>query len=191
MNKTRNLTISALLCGLILLFGLTPVGLIPLGFINITTLCLPVIAGTLTMGLKAGMLYGFLFGTASLLSMLGLGMMPPSMLASNLFASLPVGAVIMCYVPRFAVPFTAWAVYGGKEKRIKLAAPAASFANTILYLGLMWAFYALAGLDTAPIIGLILGTGFLGGGAEALTAFLIVPPLTKAINKFLRKEATK
>ncbi|MGI6215159.1 MAG: ECF transporter S component, partial [Christensenellales bacterium] len=150
MNKTRKLTISALICGLILLFGLTPVGLIPLGFINVTTLCLPVIIGTLAMGIKTGMLYGFLFGTASLMSMLGLGMTPPSTLAANLFASSPVGAIIMCYVPRFAVPYVAWKVYGGKEKRINFAAPAASFTNTVLYLGLMWLFYALAGLDTAP-----------------------------------------
>ncbi|MDO5022191.1 MAG: ECF transporter S component [Eubacteriales bacterium] len=191
MNKTRRLTVSALLSGLILLFGLTPVGLIPLGFINVTTLCLPVIIGTLIMGLKAGLLFGFMFGTVSLMSMLGFGMTPPSTLASNLFASLPLGAILMCYIPRLTVPVVAWLVYNSKESRIKFAAPAASFTNTVLYLGLMWAFYALAGLNTAPIVGLILGTGFLAGGAEALVAFLIVPPVTKALNKFLQKGVTK
>ena len=40
------LTTLALLMALIILLGFTPVGLIPLGFINVTTLCIPVIIGT-------------------------------------------------------------------------------------------------------------------------------------------------
>ena len=60
-HSTYRLTLTALFVALILLFGLTPVGLIPLGFINVTILCVPVVAGTLILGLKTGLLLGACF----------------------------------------------------------------------------------------------------------------------------------
>ena len=53
------MTAAALLVALVFLFGITPVGLIPLGFINITVLCVPVIIGKHTLGLKTGLVIGF------------------------------------------------------------------------------------------------------------------------------------
>lgn len=45
-QKTHHLVLTALFVALILLLGFTPLGLIPLGFINVTILCVPVIIGT-------------------------------------------------------------------------------------------------------------------------------------------------
>lgn len=187
--NVKALTIRAFFVALVALLGLTPLGLIPLGFINVTVLCIPVITGALYMGAKGGLLLGFAFGTVSMMSMLGLSLTQPSMLASTLFASSPVLALIMCYLPRLAVPLAALAVYKCfKEKPV--AAPAAalvgSLANTVLYLGLMLVFYMLAGLDAKPIIGLILGTGLIGGGSEAAVAALLVPPILAAVRKIDR-----
>ena len=185
MNKTGKLALNAMLAGIIIVLGLTPLGLIPLGFINITTLCIPVIAGTLIMGIIQGMLYGFLFGTVSMLSMLGLGMTAPSMLAANLFAASPALAILMCYIPRLLVPLVAHTVF--KKYSAGISAFAASLTNTVMYLGLMWLFYAVSGLDTSKIIALILGTGFIAGGAEAFVAFLLVPPIYKALSRINSK----
>lgn len=181
------MTAAALLMALVFVLGMTPLGLIPLGFINVTILCVPVITGALVLGARSGLLLGLCFGTASTLSMLGISLTPPSALASTLFTASPACALIMCYVPRLLVPMAALGVYKllGKHEKIALpiAAAAGSLTNTVLYLGLMLLFYAMNGLDSARILGLIAGTGLIGGGCEAIAAALIVTPAVLALRK--------
>ena len=47
----------------------------------------------------------------------------------------------------------------------------------------MLLFYAINGLDSARIQGLIAGTGLIGGGCEAIAAALIVTPAVLALRK--------
>lgn len=61
MKAIHRFTWTALLAALIILLGVTPIGLIPLGFINVTILCLPVIIGTLLLGLRTGLVLGLVF----------------------------------------------------------------------------------------------------------------------------------
>ncbi|MBQ1946257.1 MAG: ECF transporter S component [Clostridia bacterium] len=191
-NRKRifRMTAAALLVALVFLFGITPVGLIPLGFINITVLCVPVIIGTLALGLKTGLLLGFCFGTASTMSMVGIAMTPPSALASALFAANPVLALIMCYVPRLLVPTICYITYRalsnkktGSAIAISLSAALGSLTNTVFYLGLMLLFYSVSGLDTKSILALIAGTGFIAGGCEAIAAAVISVPVVKSLSK--------
>lgn len=183
----KRMTLRAFFVALVALLGLTPLGLIPLGFINITILVLPVVSGTMLMGLKTGLMLGFFFGTVSMMSMLGLSATPPSMLAGQLLAASPFLAVTMCYAPRMLVPVVAWTVHqkmhAGKAPKAAMpaAAAAASFTNTVLYLGMMYAFYAVSGLDAKPILTLILGTGLIAGTAEAAAAALLTPPVVLAV----------
>ena len=71
-NQTLHIVLTALFIALVLLLGLTPIGLIPLGFINVTILCVPVIVGTLFLGLKTGLVLGLCFGGVSALSAFGI-----------------------------------------------------------------------------------------------------------------------
>ncbi|HWR24522.1 MAG TPA: ECF transporter S component [Feifaniaceae bacterium] len=182
----------ALFIGLIFFLGLTPWGLIPLGFINVTVLCIPTIVGTLVLGLKAGLLFGFFFGAASLMSVLGLSMVPPSLLAGALLAKNPVFAVLMCFVPRMLVPVTTHLIYrlANRRKRTTLsvvpAAVVGSLTNTVFYLGLMLLFYALSGLDSTPVLGIIGGTGLIAGTMEAVAAAVIATPAVLALNKLAK-----
>lgn len=189
-KKLFRMTAAALLMALVFLFGMTPIGLIPLGFINITVLCVPVIIGAITLGKRSGLILGFCFGTASTLSMVGLSLTPPSALASALFAVSPLCAIIMCYVPRLMVPLithSAYTVLTAKKNNsvfsLTFSAAAGSLTNTVLYLGLMLLFYAINGLDTASILALIAGTGLIAGGLEAVAAALITVPVVKALSK--------
>lgn len=182
------MTAAALLIALVFLFGMTPVGLIPLGFINITVLCVPVIIGTITLGLRSGLVLGFCFGTASTMSMVGMSLTPPSALASALFAVSPLSAVLMCYLPRLLVPVVTYTLHAILQKRFKkialpVSAAAGSLTNTVFYLGLMLLFYALNGLDTASILALIAGTGLIAGSCEAIAAALITAPVVTALSK--------
>ena len=57
-TKTKNLTLTAILVAVMLLFGFTPIGYIPLGPVQVTLMCLPVIIGTLVLGLRTGFILG-------------------------------------------------------------------------------------------------------------------------------------
>ena len=80
-KKLRNLVLLALFIALIFLLGQTPLGLIPLGWCNVTLLVIPVAVGTLYMGLKNGLILGLAFGATSFLSAL----MRPSVLVATLY----------------------------------------------------------------------------------------------------------
>lgn len=179
-----------LFAAIILILGLTPLGLIPLGFINVTVLCVPVIIGTLHFGLKSGLLFGLCMAVASIMSMLGLSMTPPSGLAATLLAANPLLAVLMCLVPRLLVPLVthcAFRLFSRKKEESRAAIiPAAvlgSLTNTVFYLGLMLLFYVLCGLDATAILALIGGVGLVAGSLEALAAALIATPVCIALRK--------
>lgn len=189
-KQLYRMTACALLTALVFVLGMTPMGLIPLGFINVTILCVPVIAGALLLGIRSGLLLGFSFGFASMLSMMGVSMTPPSLLASDLFSRAPVLAILMCFIPRILVPATAYGMYrlllrmNCRERvAIPVAAAIGSLTNTVLYLGLMLLFYAVSALDYGKIMSLIAGTGLIGGGCEAVAAALIVTPVVMALKK--------
>ena len=191
-QKTRHLVLTALFIALVMLLGFTPMGMIPLGFINVTILCLPVVIGTIVLGLKTGIILGFSFGTVSALSAFGI-VGTPSSLAATLVAANPLLALVLCYVPRLLVPVTVYGVYklvaaGKDESRTALpfAAAAGSLCNTILYLGLMLLFYVMTGIEYANLLALIGGTGLIAGACEAIAAAVITTPVVMALWKIYK-----
>jgi len=188
-TNTARMTLTALFIALVLLFGLTPIGLIPLGFINVTILCVPVIVGTLLLGLKAGLVLGGCFGAVSALSAFGIWGTPSS-LAAALVAASPALALIMCFLPRLMVPVVTFFTYklfaGGRRasgKAVPVAAIAGSLTNTVLYLGLMLLFYVIMGINSEKVLALIGGTGLIAGSAEAIVAAVISSPVLAALWK--------
>ena len=186
-NQMLHFVLTALFVALVLLLGLTPIGLIPLGFINVTVLCVPVIVGTLLLGLRTGLLLGFCFGGVSALSAFGI-YGTPSALAGALVAASPALAAVMCFLPRLMVPVVAHLVYGlvskgepAKKRAVPFAAVAGSLTNTVLYLGLMLAFYILMGINSEGVLTLIGGTGLIAGGSEAVVAAVISTPVLAAL----------
>lgn len=200
-GSTYRLTITALFVALVVLLGMTPLGLIPLGVINLTILHIPVIVGTILLGLKTGLILGFCFGLVSFLSLLGMTGAAQSMLAYTLFTANPLYAILMTFVPRLLVPVTTHLVYRlftrTDKYKIPAAAPAAligSLTNTVFYLGLMYMFYSMAGLDLVgladslgwaglSLLGIIGTIAAGGGGAEAFAAAVIAPPIVAAVQK--------
>ena len=188
-NQTLHFVLTALFVALVLLLGLTPIGLIPLGFINVTVLCVPVIVGTLLLGLRTGLLLGFCFGGVSALSAFGI-YGTPSALAGALVAASPALAAVMCFLPRLMVPVAAHLVYKliskgepARKRAVPFAAVAGSLTNTILYLGLMLLFYVMLGIDSEGVLALIGGTGLIAGTSEAVVAALIATPVLAALWK--------
>ena len=183
-KKLINLVLLALFVALIVLLGFTPLGLIPLGFINVTILCVPVVVGTLFMGLKSGLILGLAFGLTSFISAL----IKPSALVATLMGASPLAVAVMSILPRLCVPLSAWGVYSLLHKKQEhiaagVAAVAGSLTNTVLYLGLMLLFYIMCGIDTASVLSLIGGTAIIAGSCEAAAAAVICTPVLAALKR--------
>jgi uncharacterized membrane protein len=185
------MVLTAIFIGLIILLGRTPLGLIPLGFINVTILCIPVIVGTFLLGLKTGLVLGACFGLMSAFSAFG---QSPSALAAALVAANPFLAIVMCFLPRLLVPVVSHTAYHAIMKRsarltaaLPVAAALGSLTNTVLYLSMMLLFYVLVGLDTPGVLAVIGGTGLIAGGSEAAVAAILVTPITVALLRVRKK----
>lgn len=186
MQKTNlnNLVLIALFVAIIVLLGSTPLGLIPLGFIYVTILCVPVIIGTLFMGWKSGLVLGLAFGITSLVTAL----LKPSTLVAPLLGASPLAVAAMCILPRLCVPLAAWGTYSLLRKKNEhvatvVASVAGSLTNTILYLGMLLLLYILFGIDAAPVLALIGGTALIAGGCEAAAAAIISTPILAALRR--------
>lgn len=188
-GKVRTLVIYALFIGMICVLGSTPIGLIPLPFISVTILHIPTIIGTIVLGWKAGLLFGFAFGTMSFLATLGLlPLVPSGAFMKMLLAENPIYAGLTCYIPRLLVPLVVHCVYRFFSKcknklAVAIAAVCGSFTNTIGFLGLMLLFFVLCGLDSASVLAMIGTTGVIAGPLEALAAAIIATPLVAALKR--------
>ena len=119
-KQLNNLVLLALFVGLIFLLGQTPLGLIPLGWCNVTLLVIPVAIGTIYMGLKSGLVLGLAFGATSMVSAL----IKPSVLVGTLMGASPLAVVVMTFLPRLCIPLVIWGVYkllAKKQKRLTVA----------------------------------------------------------------------
>ena len=187
-KQLNNLVLLALFVGLIFLLGQTPLGMIPLGWCNVTLLVIPVAIGTIYMGLKSGLVLGLAFGATSMVSAL----IKPSVLVGTLMGSSPLAVVVMTFLPRLCIPLVIWGVYkllAKKQKHIAVAVAAAcgSLTNTVLYLGLMLIFYMMAGIDNTAVLTAIGATAGGAGPCEAIAAALICPPILTALWRIRRQ----
>ena len=187
-KQLNNLVLLALFVGLIFLLGQTPLGLIPLGWCNVTLLVIPVAIGTIYMGLKSGLVLGLAFGATSMVSAL----IKPSVLVGTLMGASPLAVVVMTFLPRLCIPLVIRGVYtllAKKQKHIAVAVAAAcgSLTNTILYLGLMLIFYMMAGIDNTAVLTAIGATAGGAGPCEAIAAALICPPILTALWRIRRQ----
>ena len=65
-NRTRYMATLAMLCGLLLVMGMSGIGFIPLPVIKATTMHIPVILGAVLLGPMAGAVLGGVFGLFSI-----------------------------------------------------------------------------------------------------------------------------
>jgi uncharacterized membrane protein len=184
-DRIRFLSVTGLLVALVVLMGLTPIGLLHVGPIYVTLLCIPVIVGTLLLGLEAGILLGFTFGSVSFY----VGMTAPSPLVMPVVQHNMLYLIVLCYFPRLLLPLICQMVYrlAGRGKRGKtaviLSALAGSLTNTVLYLGLLLIFYIIIGLDHMAILGTLSSIVLFAGIPEAIAAAVVAVPVISAINK--------
>lgn len=202
VKKTRDMVMTASIAAIIVILSFTPIGYIPLGFMNATTIHIPVIIGAILLGPKCGMLLGLTFG---LTSMWKATFMPNA--TSFVFSPfVTVGAfsgnwksVIICLVPRILIGLVAYYVYvffmkimkdkkSRKTTALMLAGIAGSMTNTLLVMNLIYFMFGKSYAEAASwaatgIYGVIMGIICMNGIPEAVIAGFLTAAVTKILLK--------
>ena len=188
----------ALLTALMMVMSFTPLGYIPLPFMNATTMHIPVILGACLLGPKMGGVLGLVFGVTSVVK----ATLTPnitSFVFTPFYSFSPEFhgswmSLIVAIVPRMLIGVVAGLVFEALMRatrgRQAIALPVAGFigsmVNTVGVMGLIYLLfgeqYALAGgTDPKLLLGVIMGVVGMNGVPEAIIAAV----LTLAVGKVL------
>ncbi len=196
MKKTKKLVLFAMFVAIIGILFITPLGMIPLGAINATTMHIPVIVGAIIMGPKFGAALGGVFGLASFLKA-SFAPMATSFAFSPLVPVPGLGrgslwALVIAFVPRILIGIVSYYIYAIVKKASKnetvamgVGAFAGSLTNTVLVMGLIGMIFAD---DYAGVVGkafslILRSTVVVNGIPEALVAVIISVAVCKAVKK--------
>lgn len=193
---TRYMATLAMLCGVLLVMGMTGIGFIPLPVIKATTMHIPVILGAILLGPKAGAVLGAVFGLCSIWA----NTTTPGLLS---FAFSPfmtteglVGVVkslwiaLGCRILFGALSGWLWyffkKVFKQEYAALPITAAVATICHTLLVMGsiyfLLTEQYAAAkNVAITAVFGLIMGTVTASGIPEAIAAAILVTVIGKSL----------
>lgn len=142
--KLRRFTATALLVAVIALMGMVPyLGYIPVGPIKLTLICIPVIIGTLALGLGPGLLLGLVFGITSWIQI----WYPGDWLGLQLLDISLAKSLAVVFIPRLLVPVMTYFVWKLLETNAEIYVEIALFALfTALGIFLYWVFFIPAAM---------------------------------------------
>ncbi|MEF9961801.1 MAG: ECF transporter S component [Erysipelotrichaceae bacterium] len=200
-QKTMRLTLMAMFVSIELVLTFTPLGYIPLGFMNMTTLHIPVIIAGIILGVKEGAILGLVFGLSSL-TRATLMPMPTSFIFSPFITiggvSGNFSSLLIAIIPRVLIGVVAALVYQFLIKKhvkdilaIIVSAVSATMTNTVLVMSGIYLFfgkeYAVA-TNTAYdlLIKALMVVVTTNGIVEAVLGAFIVLGVVKAITPFMK-----
>lgn len=194
--NTRYMATLAMLCGLLLVMGVTGIGLIPLPVIKATTMHIPVILGAVLLGPAAGGILGAVFGLCSIWantttpSLLSFAFSPfmsteglPGVLKSLWIA-------LGCRILLGVIAGWLWRLLKKISKQDYIALPVtailSTLCHTILVMGSIYVLlaqqYAQAkNVAITAVFGLVMGTVTASGIPEAIAAAILVTVIGKAL----------
>ncbi len=208
MKKSTTLEIvqTALFAALVAVLAFIPyVGYIkiPILAIQATTVHIPVIVGSITLGPKKGAILGGVFGLTSLIN----NTATPGLTSFVFSPFVEIGdgmggsplSLIICFLPRIMVGVVPYYVYTALQKKSKepgkfrkfsllIGGIAGSMTNTILVMGLIFLFFgheyaAAREIAYEAVLGVIMTTVAVNGTIEAIVAALITSAVVFALYK--------
>lgn len=122
----KSFTLTAMFLAIMIILAITPLGFIPIGPINATTMHIPVIIASIILGPKIGAGLGGIFGILSL-ARSTIVITPMSFVFSPFIANPLTGqgdwrAVIVAIVPRILIGIVPYFVYIGINRLMKTKA---------------------------------------------------------------------
>ena len=193
----------ALLAAIMIVMAFTPLGYIPLPFMNATTIHIPVIVGACLLGPKVGGVLGGLFGITSVVK----ATIQPnitSFVFTPFYSFSPEFhgswmSLVVAILPRILIGVVAGLVFQGLVKLIRnqtvslaVAGVLGSMTNTIGVMGLIYLLFgeqyaAAGGTDPSLLLGVILGVVCTNGIVEAIIAGVLTAAVCRALHAAFRK----
>lgn len=195
-RDTRYMATLAMLCGVLLVMGITGIGFIPFPVIKATTMHIPVILGAVLLGPGAGAALGAVFGLCSIWAnttspgLLSFAFSPfmsteglPGVLKSLWIA-------LGCRILFGLIAGWLWKLVKKIAKQDYIALPVTAAVSTIchtllvmgsIYLLLAQQYAAAKNVAITAVFGLVMGTVTASGIPEAIIAAILVTVIGKAL----------
>ncbi len=193
---TRYMALLAMLCGVLLVMGMTGIGFIPLPVIKATTMHIPVILGAVLLGPKAGAVLGALFGFCSIWAntttpgLLSFAFSPFMTTEGLPGVAKSLWIALGCRILFGWLAGVFWIVFRRILKREYVALPVtaavATICHTLLVMGSIYfllsqQYAAAKNVALSAVFGLIMGTVTASGIPEAIAAAILVTVIGKAL----------
>jgi len=186
----------AMLCGLLLVMGMTGIGFIPLPVIKATTMHIPVILGAILLGPAAGAVLGAVFGFCSIWAnttapgLLSFAFSPFMSTDGLVGAAKSIWIALGCRILFGLLAGLIWKLVKRITKQDYIALPVtavtATLFHTVLVMGSIYLLlaqqYAEAkNVAITAVFGLVMGTVTASGIPEAIVAAVLVTVIGKAL----------
>lgn len=205
-EKTAKMVLTSLLTALIFILAFVPFAgyiRIPVLAIQVTTVHIPVIIGSIILGPKYGAFLGGCFGLTSLIN----NTAQPGITSFVFSPFIEVGeglggsplSLIICFVPRILSGIVPYFVYIGMQKIMKknrqphpaslmISGVAGSMTNTLLVMGMIYLFFgkewaAAKNIAYEAVLGIIGSVVLINGTIEAFIAAVFSSAVCLAILK--------
>ena len=191
LSKTFTLTLTSILVALEVVLTFTPIGTINLGAFSGTIMVVPILVGTVLLGLKMGFVLGFAFGASTLVK---------ALLVAPTFIDLLFINPLVSILPRLLIPVTCYYSYIAAKKifndkdfiSIVISAFIGNITNTIgvfLAVALIYSEKLAEAIGAStPWIGIFSFASLLVTVVicESVLAVVITPPVALAIKRYLK-----
>ena len=204
-KKTSEMVKMALFVALIILLSVTPLGYIPLGAINATTIQMPVIIGAVLFGWKKGAVLGGVFGVTSLIK----NTLQPNLTSFVFSPFVPVfgeesgslWAIVISLFPRIMIGVVAAFVFSllvkfklNKTLSNAIAGFCGSLANTVFVMGGIYVFFGesySAAKDIAynALMATVSATITGAGITEAIVSAVVCGAVCTALIKYSERKS--
>jgi len=205
-TDVKRMALLAMFCGVLLVMGLTGIGLIPLPVIKATTMHIPVILGAIILGPGAGAVLGAVFGLCSIWSnttapgLLSFAFSPFLTTEGLPGALKALWIALGCRILLGVIAGWLWKL----AKKLKLhdlaALPTVAAISTVCHtLLVMGSIYVLLAQQYAQaknvameaVFGLVMGTVTTSGIPEAIAAVILVTVIGKAVLHFMARNSKR
>ena len=190
-KKTQYMTSMALFLAIEIILVVTPLGYIPIGPLNATTMHIPVIIAGIVLGKKAGAELGFVFGLTSLIK----ATIQPGITSFCFSPFVTIGtmsgnykSLLIAFVPR---------IFGIMKKNnrenlgVVVGALTGAITNTVLVLSGIYIFFGEAyasavGVKYSTLVTVLLGVVSTNGILEAILGAIVSLAIYKALKPILK-----
>ena len=201
-KKTQYMTTMALFLAIEIILVVTPLGYIPIGPLNATTMHIPVIIAGIMLGKKAGAELGFVFGLTSLIK----ATIQPGVTSFCFSPFVTIGtmsgnykSLLIAFIPRILLGYLAGLTFEILKKKnhekigVVVGALVGALTNTVLVLGGIYVFFGEAyahavGVSYSTLVTVLLGVVTTNGIIEAILGAVVALAAYKALKPMIKNK---